>query len=110
MRSRILIAAVALALLGAGLVASVYLAGALYFVANKTLPQAVDIGTWQAYWTAYAHHPQQRPRLVFSAVAAPVIVFGLPLLLLAHHAPRQRPLYGDARWACRDDLKKAGLL
>ena len=104
------IAAASLVLLAAGLLASAYLAGALYFVANKTLPQALDLDTWHVYWKAYAQHPQQRPRLIFAAVAAPAIVFGLPLLLYAQHASRPRPLHGDARRADHSDLKKPGLL
>ncbi|GJI93129.1 hypothetical protein [Duganella hordei] len=111
MTSRILfIVAASLVLLAAGLLASAYLAGALYFVANKTLPQALDIDTWHVYWRAYAQHPQQRPRLIFAAAAAPAIVFGLPLLLYAQHASRPRPLHGDARWADHNDLRKSGLL
>lgn len=98
------------AILGTGLVASAYAAGGLFYLANKTIPRDIGPDTWYRFWTAYREHPVQRARLLFSGIAAPSLVFGMPLLLHLRHRHRPRPLHGDARWATVAEIRKAGLL
>lgn len=106
----LLIALLCLAALAGGAVATLYLAGPLYFIANKSLPQEFALDTWYRHWQALHDHPVQRPRLVFAAVAAPLLVFGLPLLAILFQSSPRRPLHGDARWASASEIRKAGLL
>ena len=98
------------AVLAMGIVASAYTAGGLFYLANKTIPRDIGPDTWYRFWTAYRAHPVQRGRLLFSGIAAPCLVVGLPLLLHLRHRHRPRPLHGDARWATVSEIRKAGLL
>jgi len=98
------------AVLAMGLSASAYAAGGLFYLANKTIPRDIGPDTWYRFWTAYREDPLQRGRLLFSGIAAPCLVIGMPLLLHLHHKYRPRPLHGDARWATTAEIRKAGLL
>lgn len=108
--AHVFIGLLCLAALAGGALVSACLAGQLYFLLNKTLRSEFAVDTWYRYWLAYRDHPVQHGRLVFAAVAAPLLVFGLPLLLALAHARQERSLYGDARWATPSQIRKAGLL
>ena len=94
----------------AGTVAACYLAGWLYFILNKVAPTGIDIDTWLRYWDAYSGDPTQRKRMLIAMAFALAAVFVIPLIALASQARAGRSLHGDARWATRADIRKAGLL
>src|SRR5450631_2707266 len=73
-----------------------YLAGILYFLANKTLPHDVAVGSWWNYWHFYGTDPIQRKRLQFAIGFALILVFGIPLLILNAVFQKTRSLHGDA--------------
>jgi type IV secretion system protein VirD4 len=106
LRTALLILAVGAAALTA-LLAWAYLAGYLYFLLNKSLPRHIDAGTWYLYWQAYGGDHGQRLRLI--AAAAIPLVPALAAVVFALSG-RQRPLYGDARWASEREIRDAGLL
>jgi type IV secretion system protein VirD4 len=99
-----------LAALAAGTAVSACFAGQLYFLLNKTLPPTFSLDTWYRSWLAYHSDPVQHARLLIAAIAAPLLVFGLPLLACITHARSERSLHGDARWANTSEIKEAGLL
>jgi type IV secretion system protein VirD4 len=93
-----------------GLFAAAYLAAAIYFLINKTIPNGIDMGTWLRYWASFGHDSLQRPRLLSSAVAALLLVYIAPPLAIVKLRHARRSLHGDARWANEQEIRKAGLL
>ena len=87
-----------------------YLAGILYFLANKTLPLHVAVGTWWNDWHLYAADPIQRKRLQFGIVFSLIVVFGTPLLILNAFLQKVRSLHGDARFATDGEIRKKGYM
>lgn len=110
MSRAVIIATVLTAYLAAGMVAAAYLAGAAFFVLNKTIPDAIAIDTWYRYWHAYAADPLQHRRLLLSAAIAAAALLAPPLCALGALAHGQRSLHGDARWASEREIREAGLL
>lgn len=108
-RPSIIAACLAAYLIPAG-VAGAYLAGAAFFLANKTMPHAIGIDTWYRYWQAYSADVVQHQRLLLSAGFAAAAVLALPLCALRALANGERSLHGDARWASASEIRKAGLL
>jgi type IV secretion system protein VirD4 len=106
-RAQILFGAVYLV---AGTVAACYLAGWLHFILNKTAPTGIGIDTWLRYWDAYSGNAIQRKPLLLAMVLALVAVFVIPLIALACQTRAGRSLHGNARWATRAEIRKAGLL
>jgi type IV secretion system protein VirD4 len=76
-----------LAYLVGGFFVAQIMAGAFYFVLNKTLPENFDLGTWWAYWDHYNQNPLQRKRLQISAGLAAGLVYLVPCFVLAQHPP-----------------------
>jgi type IV secretion system protein VirD4 len=68
---------------------------------------AADLTTWPRYWLAYRQQPATHSALLKAALGATVLVLS-PLALL-FLKPRQA-LHGEARFARRGDIRKAGLL
>ncbi|OQW36200.1 MAG: hypothetical protein A4E19_00670 [Nitrospira sp. SG-bin1] len=92
-----------------GLLVADYLAGALFYVANKTMPVNLSLWTWLDAWDAYRNDPVQRRRLQFGAVVGlGLMIIGPGLLLLAQRT-RRPSLHGDARFASRSEIRDAGL-
>ncbi len=96
--------------LAVAIVVACYLAGGLYFVLCKVIPSHIALDTWLRYWDAYGDDPIQRKRLLTSAALAVTVVAGAPLLAIAKLTNLPRSLHGDARWATRSEIRKAGLL
>lgn len=94
----------------AGLFLAAWLAGIVYFIVNKSLPQSVGVDTWMQYWTAYGADHVQRKRLQLSAGVSVFIVYVVPAMIAASLANRGRSLHGDARFASTAEIKKSGLL
>ena len=98
-----------LAYLAAGYFMAQYLAGAAYFLVNKTLPADIGIDTWWSYWNGYADDPVQRKRLQIAAAIGFALVFVVPLLVVGALSNRRRSLHGDARFAVASEVRRAGL-
>jgi type IV secretion system protein VirD4 len=99
-----------LAYLIAGVFVAAYLAGILYYLVNKTLPEHVGFETWMQYWAAYSADHVQRKRLQLSAGVAFFIVYLVPAMIAASLAKGGRSLHGDARFASAVEIRKSGLL
>lgn len=106
-RAQILLGSVYLV---AGTVGACFLAGWLYFILSKAAPAGIGMDTWLRYWDAYSSDAIQRNRLLLAMVLALVAVFLIPLIALATQTRAGRSLHGDARWATRAEIRKAGLL
>lgn len=89
---------------------ALYLAGGLIFLFNKQVPQSLTLFTWLEAWEQLAHLPQQRRYLQASIGIAAFASFGLPLLAVVVQSRKPRAIHGDARFATRQEVAKAGLL
>ena len=92
-----------------GLVAAACLAGVLFDVTNKRVPESVSLERWPEAWQTYREDATQRKRLQLSAGLGLFTLFGLPVLLGLSLTQRTRPLHGDARFANPSEIAKAGL-
>ena len=100
------------AVLGAGAIAALtllwaYLAGGIFLVAfGQRFDDATPLTVYQ-YWYHYGQEaPVQRWLTLAAGAALAAIV--MPLILV--FAPAKRSLYGEARFARRYEIRKAGLL
>jgi len=98
-RKSIQIAAALLVYLTLGLCVADALAGAVFTLANKQMPEDLSLSNWPDSWQAYREDPIQRKRLQFSAAIGGFIGFGLPVLLLLSLTNQNKPLHGEARFA-----------
>ena len=92
-----------------GLVGADCLAGVLFDVTNKRVPETVSLDRWPEAWQTYREDATQRKRLQLSAGLGLFTLFGLPVLLGLSLTQRTRPLHGDARFANPSEIAKAGL-
>lgn len=97
---------IALALLVAAGV-GLYLAGYAFLLAMKLPPQHATLLTVPRYWQAYGDRPDIRRTLLATLLGAQGLSCGLVGFAML---PRRRPLHGDARFATRREIQKAGLL
>lgn len=91
-----------------GLCGADALAGAVFTLANKQMPEAFSLSSWPDSWRAYRDDPIQRKRLQFSAAVGGFVGFGLPALLLVSLTNRKKPLHGEARFASHDEIQQIG--
>ncbi len=83
---------------------------ALFLVLNKADPRQADLWSISRYWDLYADDPVLRKKLVASiAIPATALLVVLPIALITAMRPR-RALHGDARFANRAEINRAGLL
>lgn len=87
-----------------------YIAGAAYFLVNKSTPTNITLDTWWQYWHGYSADPVQRKRLQMAAGVAAFLVYGIPLMIISAMGGKRRSLHGDARWATAAEIREAGLL
>ena len=109
---RVKMVALALAILlyiPVGLVGADFIAGAMFYVTNKRVPEEVSIDTWPDAWQAYRDDATQRKRLQLSAGLGLFTLFGLPVLLGLSLTNRTTPLHGAARFASPSEIAEAGL-
>ena len=111
MTRRAALIAVAVPLVLAALVtASLWLAGAIFLLANHrsvTLAGALSVVD---YWQAYGEDPVLGRRLRGAVLLSAILCFvALPVGILSA-TERRRPLHGDARFARRHEIARAGLL
>lgn len=91
-----------------GLVAYAQLSGMLLLALTGTAdPQTARPLTIYSYWYWYAHDPRLSTYL-WGSIAAPGLILLIPAALA--FMPRKKSLHGDARWAKRSEIVKAGLL
>jgi type IV secretion system protein VirD4 len=105
----ILIAVALVLYLPLGLCGADYLAGVLFLVINKRMPDELSLTTWPTSWQAYGEDPMQRTRLQLSAAAGGFVWFGLPVLMGLSLQQRRKPLHGEARFASPAEIQQAGL-
>ena len=112
MNKKILILLLAIFLAVVGFFITKYLAGILYYLANKTNPfPEVNLTTWGYYWDLYAHNvPAQKKKLQGALIAALFITFVLPALVIASLFNKKQSLHGDARFATTKEIQKSGLM
>ena len=92
-----------------GLVGADCLAGVLFEVTNKRVPESLSLDRWPEAWEAYGDDATQRKRLQLSAGLGLFTLFGLPVLLGLSLTHRTTPLHGAARFANPSEIAKAGL-
>jgi type IV secretion system protein VirD4 len=90
-----------------GLLVSQYLAGWLFLAWLHLNPREAGPLTIARYGYYYGARADVRPRLWATSVAGLLLVSVVPLALLL---PRRRALHGDARFATRREVARAGLL
>jgi len=84
-----------------------YLAGGIFMVAFDQDFNAATPLTLYQYWYHYGENPQiQKWLYIASGISLAVLL--VPCLFF--FAPAKRSLFGDARFATRTEIKKAGLL
>jgi type IV secretion system protein VirD4 len=86
---------------------SQYLAGWLLLSWLHLNPREAGPLTIARYGYYYGERPDVRPRLWATSIAGVVLVGLVPLALVL---PRRRALHGDARFATRREVSRAGLL
>lgn len=107
------LAAMAGFLLGASVLltaAALYLSAALFLLVNKANPAQARLFSLPGYWRLHAGDAVQRKRLLGSAAVAFGLAFVVAPVALVRGARQQRPLYGEARFARRSEIQRAGLL
>lgn len=90
-----------------GLVLSQYLAGWFFLSLLHLNPREAGPLTITRYGYYYGARPEIRSRLWATSIAGILLVSVVPLALLL---PRRRALHGDARFAARREIGRAGLL
>jgi type IV secretion system protein VirD4 len=91
----------------AGLILSQYLAGWIFLRLLHSDPRAASPVTITRYAYYYGTREDIRPRLWAASLAGLALVGLVPLVLIL---PRRRALHGDARFATRREVARAGLL
>lgn len=89
------------------LLAGLYASGYFFLWAIHARPQEATPLTVIRYQYHFGDRPEVRRHLVWSSCAGFGLVVGAAALLLI---PRSRPLHGEARFARRHEIKRAGLL
>ncbi len=90
--------------------AALYLSAAMFLVLNKADPRQAGLTSTLDYWALYADDDRMRDKLQTSlAVSFGGLLVALPGALFIAARPR-RPLHGDARFASRAEISRAGLL
>jgi type IV secretion system protein VirD4 len=90
-----------------GIVLSQYLAGWIFLSWLHLNPREAGPLTIARYGYYYGERPEVLPRLWVTSIAGILLVSIVPLALML---PRRRALHGDARFATRREVARAGLL
>ncbi|MBL0726117.1 type IV secretory system conjugative DNA transfer family protein [Piscinibacter sp. HJYY11] len=110
-RARKLVAATAISILFVLLWATAaHLSVVFFLLMHKSSPTAVRPLDLIVYWQHYGPERHFRPSLTTATVGAHVLMLGVVPLLLMHTARPRRKLHGDARFATRAEIARAGLL
>src|SRR5947207_3002223 len=84
-----------------------YVSGYFFLWAIKETPASATPLTTLRYWHHYGDRSDVRRSLIWSLAAGMGLTFGTGALALI---PRKRPLHGDARFATKREIRRAGLL
>ena len=106
-RSALRRCAVALALITLGVIASQYLAGYIFLWVSHVDPRRATPLTIFEYWVYYREVPLILRRAIVCSGVGLGFVTALALVLVI---PKSRPLHGEARFARRGEIARAGLL
>lgn len=90
--------------------AAVYVSAVIFLLLNKVHPRHAQFDSIAVYWNAYADEPRRRRQLVGSVAASMLALLVVLPVSLVVAARRPRPLHGDARFATRSEVQRAGLL
>jgi type IV secretion system protein VirD4 len=90
--------------------AAAYLSTVFFLLFHKSSPAAVRPLSILAYWEHYGPERHFRASLTTATVGAHVLMLGVVPLLLIQAARPRRKLHGDARFASRAEILRAGLL
>jgi type IV secretion system protein VirD4 len=101
-------AALALTWAGGGLTVVLYLGGYLFLWVSHGNPLTATPRTLAQYYRAYAENAVLTHRMAYCLAAACLLTTMPVVLMLAHR--RRRSLHGDARFAHRAEVARAGLL
>ncbi|RST50024.1 type IV secretory system conjugative DNA transfer family protein [Variovorax sp. MHTC-1] len=88
-------------------VVGLYLAGYFFLMALKLPPHDATPLTTYRYWQAHGDRPDIRRTLLVALVGAESLVIGLTGFAML---PGRRALHGEARFARRHEIRRAGLL
>jgi len=105
LRSRLLLGFV---LLVTGALVWMWMGGMIFLIAFDRNPEEATLLTLYQYWYYYGTDPDVMKWLKLAAGIALAIVL-LPILLIVF-TPRKQSLYGDARFATLNEIRKSGLL
>jgi type IV secretion system protein VirD4 len=92
------------------LILSNYLAGAFILHSQEQSLNAVSFLTYYDYWSWYHNEPAMKKSLKGSAMGGVVFGFILPIIIFIMANEKKRRLFGDAKFATLQEIKKAGLL
>jgi len=106
----VVIASLVAAWLGGAAWAGRYVASGVYLAIHKTDPRLATASTWFDYWDERQHDRTERKKLQVSMGVPVLLLIGVPLVAILSRTGRQRSLHGDARWATRREIQRAGLL
>ena len=90
--------------------AAVYVSAVLFLLLNKVDPRHARWSSIVDYWEQYADDERHRKQLVGSIGVSGVAILVLVPASLIAASQRRRPLHGDARFANRAEIGRAGLL
>jgi type IV secretion system protein VirD4 len=89
---------------------SLVIAGWLFVLFAKVHGAQVTWKTWLSYWSWYHHVPAVKKRLVISLLFGALLPFGLPIFAYAKMNEKKQTLFGEARFATDEEIRKAGLM
>ncbi|MEO7009403.1 MAG: type IV secretory system conjugative DNA transfer family protein, partial [Caldimonas sp.] len=102
-----LFAALGVALLAC---AALYLSGVFFLLLNKVNPARAGLTSIVRYWELYADDARLRKKLLASITGSGIALLVVLPGALIEVSRRRRPLHGDARFANRAEVARAGLL
>jgi type IV secretion system protein VirD4 len=90
--------------------AALYASAVLFLLLNKADPRQAQWASIVDYWSWYANDLRHRKQLIGSIATASLALLVVLPASLAVAAQKRRPLHGDARFANRAEIVRAGLL
>ncbi|MGH1472664.1 MAG: type IV secretory system conjugative DNA transfer family protein [Cellvibrionaceae bacterium] len=92
-----------------GIVACLFLASFIFYLANKMMPDKLNITSLFDLWNFYKDDSKQASKLYASIGLSVLIVFFVPFVVTMSSRNRPRALHGDSRFATTSEIAKSGL-